>query len=97
MANNLNADERLELTKKIELGQCLQRLEQNSDFVALIKDGYIMKTLVVDSQNLLALEPSGQVRQEALEKLMSVNYFREYLTSVKEDAIDATYTLNEEA
>jgi hypothetical protein len=94
--SNLNADERAELTKQIELGQALQRLEANPDFQMVIGQGYITKTLMNDSYGLLALEPSGQERQYALEKVMSVNYFREYLTNVKENATEATYTLNEE-
>ncbi len=70
-----------ELKYQMELGDALKRLEVNPDFVAVIKDGYIMRTLIVESQGMLDVNPP--LRQEALEKVQSVNYFREYLTKIR--------------
>lgn len=91
MINN-QTNNRADLVREVELGQALQRLEKNEDFLTLIKDGYIMKTLVVASQGMLDQSPPA--RQEALERVMSANYFRQYLTEVKNSAQAATEELN---
>jgi len=86
--NNLANDE---LRDQIELGNALARLEHNPDFTRVIKDGYIMQTLVVESQGMLDVNPP--VRQEALEKVQSVNYFRQYLTVLRNVAEGAKVDL----
>jgi hypothetical protein len=70
-----------ELNYQIELGAALDRLEQNPDFVKVIKEAVIKKVLLVDSQYMLDVNP--HVRQEALEKVQSVNYLRQELTEIK--------------
>lgn len=90
--NQTTLNDRAALVRAIELGQALQRLEKNEDFLAIIKDGYIMATLVVGSQGML--DQSPPMRQEALEKVQSVNYFRQYLTTVMSDAQAAYEELN---
>lgn len=92
MINNQTTNDRAELIKAIELGQALQRLEKNEDFLAVIKNGYIMNTLIVDSQGMM--DQSPPMRQEALERVMSVNYFRQYLTVLKNEAQAAYEELN---
>lgn len=91
MINN-QTNERAGLTHAIELGQALQELEKNSAFIKLIKDGYIMNTLIVESQDTVDQTP--QIRQEAFEKIQSVNYFRQYLTTIRNNATSAMEELN---
>jgi hypothetical protein len=81
-----------ELHRDIELGQALSRLEHNDDFRIVIKDGYIMDTLVRKSQGMLDTAPP--IRQEALEEVQSVNYLRRFLTTIRDNAIDAHEALN---
>ena len=92
MINN-QTNNRADLNSAVALGQALQRLEKNEDFLAVIKDDYIMRTLVVESQGML--DQSPPMRQEALEKIQSVNYFRQYLTTIKNNAQAAIEELNE--
>lgn len=92
MINNQTTHDRAGLMRAIELGQALQRLEKNEDFVEVVKNGYIMNTLIVDSQGMM--DQSPPMRQEALEKVMSVNYFRQYLTILKSEAQAAYEELN---
>ena len=91
MINN-QTNNRADLNSAVALGQALQRLEKNEDFLAVIKDDYIMRTLIVESQGML--DQSPPVRQEALEKIQSVNYFRQYLTTIKNNAQAAIEELN---
>ena len=91
MINN-QTNNRADLNSAVALGQALQRLEKNEDFLAVIKDDYIMRTLIVESQGML--DQSPPMRQEALEKIQSVNYFRQYLTSIKNNAQAAIEELN---
>ena len=51
-----------------------------------------MRTLIVESQGML--DQSPPMRQEALEKIQSVNYFRQYLTTIKNNAQAAIEELN---
>ena len=92
MINNQTTHNRAALIKTVELGQALQRLEKNEDFIEVIKNGYIMNTLIVDSQGMM--DQSPPMRQEALEKVMSVNYFRQNLTVLKNEAQAAYEELN---
>ena len=82
-----------ELKYQIELGDALKRLEVNPDFVTVIKDGYIMRTLIQESQGMLDINPP--IRQEALEMVQSVNYFRQFLTSIRNAADGAKQDLAE--
>ena len=91
MINN-QTNNRADLNSAVALGQALQRLEKNEDFLAVIKDDYIMRTLIVESQGML--DQSPPIRQEALEKIQSVNYFRQYLTTIKNNAQAALEELN---
>jgi hypothetical protein len=91
MINN-QTNNRADLNSVVALGQALQRLEKNEDFLAVIKDDYIMRTLIVESQGML--DQSPPMRQEALEKIQSVNYFRQYLTTIKNNAQAALEELN---
>lgn len=91
MINN-QTNKRADLNSAVALGQALQRLEKNEDFLAVIKDDYIMRTLIVESQGML--DQSPPMRQEALEKIQSVNYFRQYLTTIKNNAQAAIEELN---
>ena len=91
MINNQTTN-RADLNSAVALGQALQRLEKNEDFLAVIKDDYIMRTLIVESQGML--DQSPPMRQEALEKIQSVNYFRQYLTTIKNNAQAAIEELN---
>ena len=91
MINN-QTNNRADLNSAVALGQALQRLEKNEDFLAVIKDDYIMRTLIVESQGML--DQSPPMRQEALEKMQSVNYFRQYLTTIKNNAQAAIEELN---
>ena len=91
MINN-QTNNRADLNSALALGQALQRLEKNEDFLAVIKDDYIMRTLIVESQGML--DQSPPMRQEALEKIQSVNYFRQYLTTIKNNAQAAIEELN---
>ena len=91
MINN-QTNNRADLNSAVSLGQALQRLEKNEDFLAVIKDDYIMRTLIVESQGML--DQSPPMRQEALEKIQSVNYFRQYLTTIKNNAQAAIEELN---
>ena len=91
MINN-QTNNRAGLNSAVALGQALQRLEKNEDFLAVIKDDYIMRTLIVESQGML--DQSPPMRQEALEKIQSVNYFRQYLTTIKNNAQAAIEELN---
>ena len=92
MINNQTTHDRASLNSAVALGQALQRLEKNEDFLAVIKDDYIMRTLIVESQGML--DQSPPMRQEALEKIQSVNYFRQYLTTIKNNAQAAIEELN---
>ena len=89
---NTQTNNRADLNSAVALGQALQRLEKNEDFLAVIKDDYIMRTLIVESQGML--DQSPPMRQEALEKIQSVNYFRQYLTTIKNNAQAAIEELN---
>lgn len=91
MINN-QTNNRADLNSAVALGQALQRLEKNEDFLTVIKDDYIMRTLIVESQGML--DQSPPMRQEALEKIQSVNYFRQYLTTIKNNAQAAIEELN---
>ena len=91
MINN-QTNNRADLNSAVALGQALQRLEKNEDFLAVIKDDYIMRTLIVESQGML--DQSPPMRQEALEKIQSVNYFRQYLTTIKNNSQAAIEELN---
>lgn len=91
MINN-QTNNRADLNSAVALGQALQRLEKNEDFLAVIKDDYIMRTLIVESQGML--DQSPPMRQEALEKIQSVNYFRQHLTTIKNSAQAALEELN---
>lgn len=91
MINN-QTNNRADLNSAVALGQALQRLEKNEDFLAVIKDEYIMRTLIAESQGML--DQSPPMRQEALEKIQSVNYFRQYLTTIKNNAQAAIEELN---
>ena len=91
MINN-QTNNRADLNSAVALGQALQRLEKNEDFLAVIKDDYIMRTLIVESQGML--DQSPPMRQEALEKIQSVNYFRQYLTTIKNNAKAAIEEIN---
>lgn len=91
MINN-QTNNRADLNSAVALGQALQRLEKNEDFLAVIKDDYIMRTLIVESQGML--DQSPPMRQEALEKIQSVNYLRQYLTTIKNNAQAAIEELN---
>ena len=91
MINN-QTNNRADLNSAVALGQALQRLEKNEDFLAVIKDDYIMRTLIVESQGML--DQSPPMRQEALEKIQSVNYFRQYLTTIMNNAQAAIEELN---
>ena len=91
MINN-QTNNRADLNSAVALGQALQRLEKNEDFLAVIKDDYITRTLIVESQGML--DQSPPMRQEALEKIQSVNYFRQYLTTIKNNAQAAIEELN---
>ena len=91
MINN-QTNNKADLNSAVALGQALQRLEKNEDFLAVIKDDYIMRTLIVESQGML--DQSPPMRQEALEKIQSVNYFRQYLTTIKNNAQAAIEELN---
>ena len=51
-----------------------------------------MRTLIVESQGML--DQSPPMRQEALEKIQSVNYFRQYLTTIKNNTQAAIEELN---
>ncbi len=82
-----------ELKNQIDLGDALARLEVNPDFIAVIKEAYIMQTLVLDSQWML--DPNPPVRQEALEKIMGVNYLRQKLTEIKNGADGARQDVGE--
>lgn len=91
MINN-QTNNRAELTRAVELGQALQKLESDPNFLLVIKDDYIMRTLIVESQGML--DQSPPIRQEALEKIQSVNYFRQHLTMIKNSAQAALEELN---
>lgn len=91
MINN-QTNNRAALNKAVALGQSLEILEKNEHFLAVIKDDYIMRTLIVESQGML--DQSPPMRQEALEKIQSVNYFRQYLTTIKNNAQAAIEELN---
>ena len=91
MINN-QTNNRADLNSAVALGQALQRLEKNEDFLAVIKDDYIRRTSIVESQGML--DQSPPMRQEALEKIQSVNYFRQYLTTIKNNAQAAIEELN---
>ena len=91
MINN-QTNNRADLNSAVALGQALQRLEKNEDFLAVIKNDYITRTLIVESQGML--DQSPPMRQEALEKIQSVNYFRQYLTTIKNNAQAALEELN---
>lgn len=91
MINN-QTNNRADLNRAVALGQSLEILEKNEHFLAVIKDDYIMRTLIVESQGML--DQSPPMRQEALEKIQSVNYFRQHLTTVKNNAQAALEELN---
>jgi len=90
---NNQSTENAELQRMVELGQALHRLEQNPDFIEVVKRGYIQNTLIVDSQEMLDIQPP--IRQEALEKIQSVNYLRQYFTNVMSDAASAVEAMYE--
>jgi len=75
--NNLNT----ELHYQVALGQALERLQSNPDFRKVISEGYIVDVLMNESQGMLDMNPA--FRQESLEKIQSVNYLRQYLTTIK--------------
>jgi hypothetical protein len=93
--SNMNNQEDIEkLHKDLEVGHALQRLESNPDFDLVIRQMYVMHTLVSESQNMTDIQPP--IRQEALEKVMSVNYFRQRLSELKSAAMSAEEALNSE-
>lgn len=81
-----------ELIEQIEIGQALQRLEQNPDYKLVIGQAYIMDTLVDRSIDMLDIQPP--IRQEAMEAVMAVTYFRKRLTELKMNAVSAVEALN---
>ena len=82
-----------ELREQIELGKALDRLEVNDDFKLVIKHSYIVNVLMNESQGMLDMNPV--FRQEALEKIQSVNYLRQHLTELKNNADAASVDFDE--
>ena len=91
MGNN-HTTEQAELVRAVDLGQALHRLENNPDFIAVVKDAYIMQNLVVKSQDMMDIQPP--IRQEALECIQSVNYLRKHFSDVRDNALGAIEVMN---
>ena len=89
MSNQVDSD--LEIREQIEMGKALERMKNTDDFKLVIANGYIKRTLVVDSQGITSDDP--YTRQKTLDLLMAVNYFRDHLNGVTNDAISATESL----
>jgi len=69
-----------ELSAQVQAGEDLAWLQGDSRFKRLITQGYIVDVLMNESQYMMDANPA--IRQEALEKIQSVNYFRQYLTEI---------------
>lgn len=80
--NNPNEVEN-EIRSKIELGESLEWLQNTKQFQAVIKNSYIIDTLMNKSQDMLDVNPV--FRQEALEKIQSVNYLRQHFISINDE------------
>ena len=74
-------DQNDELRMQIEIGKALDRMKQSDDFKLVIEQNYINNTLINTSQEMLDINPV--FRQEALEKIQAVNYFRKHLTEIE--------------
>lgn len=90
-----NPNENDELRKQIELGKHLDDLQTHPGFIAVIKEGYIVNVLMNESQNMLDVNPV--FRQEALEKIQSVNYLRQYFTELRNISDAASADFEQEA
>ena len=79
-----------EIRNKLELGQALERLLNNPDFDTVITQGYVEKVLLERSGEVISAD--GMARQQVIEQIMSVGYFKQYLNDTMSDAIDARRT-----
>jgi hypothetical protein len=90
---NNQTTELAELHRIVEVGQALQRLEQNSDYQMVILDEVIARTLLEDSENTTSMDPD--IRQQAIEAVQAVSYLKRRLRTIADDALDTVYELNE--
>lgn len=90
---NNQTTELAELHRIVEVGQALQRLEQNSDYQMVILDEVITRTLLEDSENTTSMDPD--TRQQAIEAVQAVSYLKRRLRTIADDALDTVYELNE--
>ena len=81
--------------EKIALGKALEELENDKNFILVIKQSFIINILMNESQDMLDVNPV--FRQEALEKIQSVNYLRKHFAIIKNDAESALAYEQEEA
>lgn len=90
---NNQTTELAELHRIVEVGQALQRLEQNSDYQMVILDEVITRTLLEDSENTTSMDPD--TRRQAIEAVQAVSYLKRRLRTIADDALDTVYELNE--
>ena len=91
--NNPDTTEEVEISKQYQLGLDLQELER-SDAYRRIIGSYMADSLVEATENMIDINPA--VRQESMEKVMSIGYFKQYLSNIAGDAQSAAAYLAEE-
>lgn len=79
ITNNLTSAD--ELRNQIELGKDLESLMDDARFKNLILDGYISKTLLVDSINIS--EENEELKKITVSNIQAVNNLRSYLYKIR--------------
>ena len=86
--STISVDE--EIRQQRQLGLDLQELERSEAYNRVI-GGYLNSELIEATEDMLTQGPS---RQEALERVMSIGYFKLYLQRIKNDAETAADELS---
>lgn len=81
--------------RHIELADKLERLERNPDFIEIVKQGYFEDAAV----RLVAFKGSpqciGQVEIDTDKDITAIGKFRNYLSSIRRNAVMAQNTIND--
>lgn len=82
-----NQEDKIELQrqKAREVKEDLDFLDACPQFQRVITEGYIMDTLINQSEGMLDMNPA--IRQSTMEAVMSANYLRRALEAKYEDAM----------
>ena len=91
--NNPKEESDLQIRQDMELGRDLEYLQTLPQFQRVVIDGYIKNVLSNTSKDMISLNPA--VRQNVMEEIMSVGYFRQYLDNIVSSATIATEDLGD--